>query len=69
VPAPLVTSVAFGGPDLDLLLVTTARWELDEATLDRFPLSGGAFLWEGDAVGLPEPMWAPPAGDRVSRPS
>lgn len=67
VPAPLVTSVAFGGPDLDVLLITTARWELDEGTLARAPRSGGAFVWRGDAVGLAEPVWRPTAG--LSRPS
>lgn len=67
VPAPLVTSVAFGGDDLGLLLITTARWELDEEALARFPLSGGAFVLQGDAVGPAEPVWRPrPA---VSRPS
>lgn len=57
VPVPLVTSVAFGGPDLDLLLITTARWELDGEALARFPSSGGAFVWRGDVSGLAEPVW------------
>jgi D-xylonolactonase len=40
VPALQVSSVAFGGPDLRTLFITTAAHELDEATLDRYPGSG-----------------------------
>ena len=61
VPAPLVTSVAFGGPALDVLLITTARWELGAEALEQHPRSGGAFAWRGGVVGLPEQRWAPPA--------
>lgn len=59
VPAPLVTSVTFGGPGLDVLLITTARWQLDDEDLGRHPFSGGAFTWHADVVGLPEAPWSP----------
>lgn len=43
VPAPNVTSVAFAGPGLDVLLIGTARENLDEDDLARHPHSGGIF--------------------------
>jgi D-xylonolactonase len=43
-PATQITSMAFGGKDLDLLLVTSARVGLDAETLTRHPLAGSAFL-------------------------
>ena len=58
VPAPNVTSVAFGGEDLGTLFVTTATFGLDDAALDRFPLSGALFAeHEPGTTGLPEPPW------------
>ncbi|MDN5216751.1 SMP-30/gluconolactonase/LRE family protein [Fulvivirgaceae bacterium BMA12] len=43
VPAPRVTSCAFGGENFDTLYITTARIGLSEAQLKAFPLSGGIF--------------------------
>ena len=43
-PVPNVTSCAFGGKNLDTLLVTTARENLNEAQLREFPLSGDVFV-------------------------
>jgi sugar lactone lactonase YvrE len=43
VPAPNVSSCAFGGKDLGTLYITTARGELSEAQLAAYPLSGGLF--------------------------
>ena len=43
-PAPHTTSLAFVGPELDQLLITTARGELSRAEQDEFPLSGSLFL-------------------------
>ena len=43
VPAPNVSSCAFGGKNLDTLYITTARGELSEAQLAAYPLSGGLF--------------------------
>lgn len=43
VPAKQVTSCAFGGKDLDVLYITTARVGLDEAELEQYPRSGCLF--------------------------
>lgn len=53
VPAPNVTSVAFGGPKLDALFVGTARENLTEAMLQRYPLSGAIFRFDGLGPGRP----------------
>ena len=42
-PAAHVTSIAFGGADLDRLFVTTASQELDAAAAAAQPLAGGLF--------------------------
>ncbi len=43
VPAPNVTSCAFTGENLDILLITTARVGLSEKQLQDYPLSGSVF--------------------------
>src|SRR5680860_636235 len=43
VPAPNVTSCAFGGPDLKDLYITSAIYNMDEKTLEEFPYSGSLF--------------------------
>ena len=43
VPAPNVSSCAFGGKDLDILYITTARAGANADKLKEFPLSGGLF--------------------------
>ena len=43
VPAPNVSSCAFGGKNLDILFITTARQWMNEEQLKKFPLSGGLF--------------------------
>lgn len=53
IPAPNVTSVAFGGPDLTSLFVGTARENLTEDDLVRSPLSGAIFRFDGLATGRP----------------
>ena len=40
-PVPQPTSCIFGGPDLDVLYVTTSRQNLTAEQLARYPLSGG----------------------------
>ena len=42
-PCCQVTSCCFGGPDLDQLLITTARRGLDAQALGDQPLAGGLF--------------------------
>ena len=58
VPAPHTTSVAFAGPDRDVLLITTATDQLSAAQLDAFPLSGRLFTAHVGAVGLPVAAWS-----------
>lgn len=48
IPAPHVTSCAFGGEQLDTLYITTSRDSMTSADLEQFPFSGGLF-----AVTLP----------------
>lgn len=57
VPAPHATCPAFGGDDLSLLCVTSARAELDEAALAAAPRSGDLFIYETPFRGLPEQRW------------
>jgi sugar lactone lactonase YvrE len=67
VPAPNVTAVAFAGPDLGTLVITTASVELSDEQRAAFPASGRMFAVEvGDALGvrgLPTTPWngLPPA--------
>lgn len=53
VPAPNITSVVFGGADLDELFVTTARLELSRSHLADHPLSGGLFRTSPGVRGVP----------------
>jgi sugar lactone lactonase YvrE len=53
VDAPHVTSCTFGGKDMDLLLITTARAGLTAEQLNAFPLSGSLFLATTGSRGLP----------------
>ncbi|WP_345800019.1 SMP-30/gluconolactonase/LRE family protein [Microbacterium sp. AZCO] len=55
-PAPAVTSVAFGGPDLDVLFAASAREGLSRKALGRHPLSGAIFRL--DRVGTGRPVHA-----------
>ncbi|GAA3033001.1 SMP-30/gluconolactonase/LRE family protein [Microbacterium dextranolyticum] len=52
-PAPNVTSVAFGGPDLSTLFVGTARENLTEEQLVAHPRSGAIFALDVGARGYP----------------
>lgn len=51
-PSPQVACVEFGGPDLDLLFVTTARESLNEKQLEEFPLSGHMFVYQTSRNGI-----------------
>jgi len=53
VPTKKVTSVAFAGPGLRLLVMTTAAVELSEVDLAREPYAGSLFACEPGVVGLP----------------
>lgn len=52
-PADRVTCPTFGGKDLDILYVTTARHGLDQDALARQPHAGGLFALCPGVCGLP----------------
>ncbi len=53
VPARNVTSCTFGGQHLDELYITTARTDLDDSQLKKFPDSGGVFRVKTAVKGTP----------------
>ncbi|MDN3526286.1 SMP-30/gluconolactonase/LRE family protein [Halomonas sabkhae] len=55
VPCPNPTMVAFGGADLKTLFITTARQEMDQAALQRYPLAGSLLSLRVSTPGLEEP--------------
>jgi sugar lactone lactonase YvrE len=52
-PAPQITSCAFGGVDLDELFITSARTGMSEAQLEQYPESGHLFVVKLPVGGLP----------------
>jgi L-arabinonolactonase len=54
IPTCQPSCVCFGGPDLDLLCVTSAREGLDSSTLRAEPHAGDVFLYRAGVQGLPE---------------
>lgn len=59
VPARCPTMVAFGGPDLKTLYVTSARSGRSREELASLPQSGGLFSMPVDVPGLPEHHFDP----------
>ncbi len=57
VDAPHPTSVAFAGPDFDVLVITTATEDLSPADLARHPGSGRLFTARVGVTGLLTPYW------------
>lgn len=57
-PVPNPTSLAFGGTDLSLLFVTSARFGMNDQELEKAPMSGGLFVIEAGVKGLPEQVYA-----------
>jgi sugar lactone lactonase YvrE len=64
VPASQPTCVAFGGPDLDLLFVTSARDGLTAGELANQPSAGDVFVYKIGCVGLAEPHFVLDLGRR-----
>ncbi|MFA5057107.1 MAG: SMP-30/gluconolactonase/LRE family protein [Opitutaceae bacterium] len=56
-PVTLVTSCAFGGPDLDTLYITSARHGLTDQQLAAQPLAGGLFKIKPGVCGVPAPAY------------
>lgn len=63
VPASQPTCVAFGGPDMDLLFVTSARENLSEQALASQPDAGNVFVYKMDVKGLPDRRYTGADGD------
>jgi L-arabinonolactonase len=59
VPTCQPSCVCFGGPDLDVLCVTSAREGLDRSTLHAEPNAGDVFLYRAGVQGLPESEYRP----------
>ena len=59
VPTRQPACVCFGGPDLDVLCVTSACENLDAATLRSEPNAGAVFLYRVGVQGLPESEYLP----------
>jgi len=57
-PTDLVTSCAFGGPDLDTLYITTARYGLSESDRARTPHAGSLFACRPGVRGLADARFA-----------
>lgn len=57
VPVKQVTMVAFGGEDLDMLFITTARENMSKEDLEKYPQSGNLFSVKVDAKGRKEPVF------------
>ncbi len=53
VPAREVTSVAFGGDELETLYITTVSEWVDKETLAKYPHSGGLFAVNPGVKGIP----------------
>jgi sugar lactone lactonase YvrE len=59
VGAPQPTSVAFAGPGLDTLVITTATEGMSPDELAKHPDSGRLFTARVGVTGLPTPYWNP----------
>ena len=57
-PVSRPTMCAFGGPDLDILFITSGTEHLDAVERVRQPLAGGLFAFRPGVRGLPEPRLA-----------
>jgi len=57
-PTAHITNVAFGGPDMATLFISSAKFELTPAQLEAQPLAGALFAVDTDAIGLPANRFA-----------
>ena len=57
-PCRRVTSAIFGGPDLDVLYVTSVRYGLSEAELSEQKQAGAIFALDVGAKGVPDGEFA-----------
>ena len=59
-PVSQPTCVAFGGPDMNRLFITTAREGLSKENLAEQPDAGNLFIYQLDVKGLPAPLFKGP---------
>jgi len=57
-PTAHITNLAFGGPELSTLFITSARFGLSEAQLAEQPLAGALFAVETNVTGQPARLFA-----------
>lgn len=57
-PTSLPACVAFGGPELDHLFVSTATVDLSDQEKADQPQAGHLFIFKTDRKGLPEPVYS-----------
>lgn len=55
VPAHNITACAFGGPDLDVLYITTASIDMTEAERAKYPDAGAVFMAKPGVKGVKSP--------------
>lgn len=58
VPVERPSKVAFGGPDLDVMYVTSIGRNITSGTLDRQPQAGGLFAVQAGVTGVSTPRFA-----------
>ncbi|WP_250518365.1 SMP-30/gluconolactonase/LRE family protein [Caballeronia sp. ATUFL_M1_KS5A] len=56
-PVSNPTCMVFGGPELDIMYITTAWFTLDPATREKEPYAGSLFAWRPGVRGLPSPRF------------
>ncbi|MGI8840581.1 MAG: SMP-30/gluconolactonase/LRE family protein [Caulobacteraceae bacterium] len=56
-PVRYPTMCTFGGPDLNILYVTSATWALSDLEKPRDPLAGSLFALEAPVAGFPTNHW------------
>jgi len=58
VPAHNVTACAFGGPNLDLLYITTASLDMTNSEKEKYPLAGSIFVAKPGVNGVKSTFFA-----------
>lgn len=58
-PVSQPTCVAFGGAQLNLLFITSARQGLSAAALESEPDAGNVFVFETNVSGIQDPVFEP----------
>lgn len=57
VPASRVTCCGFGGPDMDMLFITTGCFGLTDEQREAQPHAGALFVTKPGVIGIPEPVF------------